>query len=40
MTDAKTMGIFDAFTDLESLGFKVSMIRLATGCVSRCRDRH
>jgi hypothetical protein len=33
-------GKFDALADLESLEFKVPVIRLATGCVSSRRERH
>jgi len=35
----KTTGKFDALTKSESPEFKVPIIRLATGCVSRPRDR-
>ena len=38
MTDIKTMGNLDAFSELESLEFKVPMVCPVTGCVPRRRD--
>ena len=38
MTDTKIREIFNGFTNLESIEFKVPMVCLVTGCVSRRRD--
>jgi predicted HAD superfamily hydrolase len=38
MIDTKNPGIFNRFRNLESIEFKVPMVCLVTGCVSRRRD--
>jgi hypothetical protein len=38
MTDTKNPGIFNGFRNLESIEFKVPMVCLVRGCVSRRRD--
>jgi hypothetical protein len=38
MTDTKIQGIFNGFTNLELIEFKVPIVCLVTGCVPRRRD--
>jgi hypothetical protein len=38
MTDTKIWEFFSGFTNLELIEFKVPMVCLVTGCVSRRRD--
>jgi len=38
MTDTKILGIFNRFTNLELIEFKVLIVCLVTGCVSRRKD--
>ena len=40
MIDAKPLEISNVLIKLESLEFKVPIVCLATGCVSRPRERH